>query len=197
MGWCSEFGVQIAECDHPMVAGADACHCDVCGTLCEGRFDGCPDVWARGPIHVNFVRQPASRAERYGARSNGSSAETSRPADAESEPASPQYSANGMGEVLQSLSRLEDRLNTLESSVLDGQSAVAQSEVAELLEKLPRRLGEEIRSALDSREDARIERLDGAIARLLEAVVALDVSANRGRSDEPAPKPRRRSRAAG
>ncbi len=196
MGWCSEFGVEIASCDHPMVAGADACHCDVCGTRCEGRFDGCADVWARGPVQVNFVRQAASGADRHGPHSNGSRAEPS-PSPDELEPAPPQYSANGMGEVLKSLGRLEDRLNTLESSVLDGQSAVAQSEVAELLEKLPHRLGQEIRSALDEREDASTQRLDDAIGRLLEAVVALDVSANRGQSDTPAPKSRRRSRTAG
>jgi hypothetical protein len=31
VGWCSEFGVEISSCGHPMVAGSDACHCDVCG----------------------------------------------------------------------------------------------------------------------------------------------------------------------
>jgi len=53
MGWCHEFGPQIAEtCDHPMVAGATSCSCTICGTVCTGRFAGCNAVWARGPKQV-------------------------------------------------------------------------------------------------------------------------------------------------
>jgi DNA-binding SARP family transcriptional activator len=48
MGWCHEFGCQITSgCNHPMKAGASACTCSVCETVCEGRFSGCPDVFAR------------------------------------------------------------------------------------------------------------------------------------------------------
>ncbi len=179
MGWCSEFGVEIASCDHPMVAGADACHCDVCGARCEGRFDGCADVWARGPVQVDFVRHVSTSPT-----GNGASA-----AEPHVEP------RDEPGEVLQCLRRLETRLNTLEVTVLDGQAAVAQSEVAELLEKLPSRLGKEIRAALDSREDARIQRLDDTVARLLDAVVALDVSANNSHPDGAQTQRRRRARA--
>ncbi|MDQ3306194.1 MAG: hypothetical protein M3535_09495, partial [Actinomycetota bacterium] len=58
MGWCHEFGPQItANCDHPMVAGPDACHCQQCGTDCKGKFAGCVDVWARGPRSIT-VRVP-------------------------------------------------------------------------------------------------------------------------------------------
>lgn len=171
--------MEIASCDHPMVAGADACHCDVCGARCEGRFDGCPDVWARGPVQVNFVRYAPSRTT-----GNGASA-TEPQIEQPDEP----------GEILQSLQRLEARLNTLETTLLDRQSEVAQSEVAELLEKLPSRLGQEIRAALDDREDAQIGRLDDAIARLLEAVVALDVSANSSHADGARTQRRRRARA--
>jgi hypothetical protein len=179
VGWCSEFGVEIASCDHPMVAGADACHCDVCGARCEGRFDGCPDVWARGPVQVNFVRYASNSM-------NGNGASTAEAhVEQRDEP----------GEVLQSLRRLETRLDTLESSVLDGQTAVAQSEVAELLEKLPSRLGQEIRAALDDREDARMQRLDVTVARLLDALVALDVSSNNSHADGGRTQPRRRARA--
>lgn len=50
MGRCHEFGSQIREgCRHPMRAGQTACSCPECGVVCEGQFDGCPDVWARGP----------------------------------------------------------------------------------------------------------------------------------------------------
>lgn len=31
-----------------MQAGESACACPECGVVCEGLFDGCPDVWARG-----------------------------------------------------------------------------------------------------------------------------------------------------
>jgi hypothetical protein len=53
MGRCHEFGSQIREgCGHPMRAGERACACPECGVICEGQFDGCPDVWARGPRPV-------------------------------------------------------------------------------------------------------------------------------------------------
>lgn len=53
MGRCHEFGSQIREgCGHPMRAGERACACPECGVVCQGLFDGCPDVWARGPRPV-------------------------------------------------------------------------------------------------------------------------------------------------
>lgn len=91
MGWCHEFGCQIARgCDHPMQAGETACSCSVCGTVCEGRFGGCGDVWARGPRQFENVpgaaeqagappradlvhpgRQPQPRADQTGAHETG------------------------------------------------------------------------------------------------------------------------------
>jgi DNA-binding SARP family transcriptional activator len=48
MGWCHEFGCQITSgCNHPMQAGATACTCAVCDTVCTGRFSACPEVWGR------------------------------------------------------------------------------------------------------------------------------------------------------
>jgi hypothetical protein len=40
-----------------MRAGERACACPECGVVCQGLFDGCPDVWARGPrpIHLTNV----------------------------------------------------------------------------------------------------------------------------------------------
>ncbi len=53
MGWCRDFGSQIAEgCDHPMQADSDSCHCERCGVVCTGRFEACPAVWAQGPQPV-------------------------------------------------------------------------------------------------------------------------------------------------
>lgn len=57
MGWCHEFGPQIRPgCDHPMVADAQACRCPECAVVCEGRFAGCAQVWARGPVTVTLQR---------------------------------------------------------------------------------------------------------------------------------------------
>src|SRR3954467_15710016 len=51
MGWCHEFGCQITSgCNHPMKAGAAACTCSVCDTVCEGKFSGCPEVFARAVV---------------------------------------------------------------------------------------------------------------------------------------------------
>jgi hypothetical protein len=55
-GLCHEFGSQInSGCDHPMRAGASACSCPECGVVCQGLFDGCADVWARGPRPVTIA----------------------------------------------------------------------------------------------------------------------------------------------
>ncbi len=63
MGLCHDFGPQIAEgCNHPMRAGSDSCTCDVCGVVCQGRFDGCGEVWARGP-HPVLLKTPAPPAD--------------------------------------------------------------------------------------------------------------------------------------
>jgi hypothetical protein len=74
MGLCHEFGSQIRTgCDHPMRAGASACSCAECGVVCRGLFDGCPDVWARGP------RPVAISATRAGAANGAPSATTTLP----------------------------------------------------------------------------------------------------------------------
>jgi hypothetical protein len=60
MGRCHEFGSQIREgCGHPMRAGERACACPECGVVCQGLFDGCPDVWARGPRPVALTNVAA------------------------------------------------------------------------------------------------------------------------------------------
>lgn len=49
MGRCYEFGAAIhAGCERAMIVTAEggACECDVCGTLCPGRFSGCAEVVA-------------------------------------------------------------------------------------------------------------------------------------------------------
>lgn len=41
-----------------MQAGQSACSCPECGTVCRGLFEGCPDVWARGPRPVLVAQDP-------------------------------------------------------------------------------------------------------------------------------------------
>ena len=86
MGLCHEFGSQIRSgCDHPMRAGASACSCAECGVVCRGLFDGCPDVWARGPrpVAISATRAggPRRRRRRWAAAaaSSGGATVTSLP----------------------------------------------------------------------------------------------------------------------
>jgi hypothetical protein len=74
----------------------------------------------------------------------------------ESSSTPPGQESDGIGEVVQSLQTIEARLNALETTLLDVQSTVPRNEVAELLQEMPRRLGEGIRAVLDGREDARV-----------------------------------------
>ena len=72
MGRCHEFGSQIRDgCGHPMRAGEQACACPECGVVCEGQFDGCPDVWARGPRPLALTVTPAIDAPRVRALAPG------------------------------------------------------------------------------------------------------------------------------
>ena len=47
-----------------MRAGERACACPECGVICQGQFDGCPGVWARGPRPVALTVAPAIEAPR-------------------------------------------------------------------------------------------------------------------------------------
>ena len=74
MGRCHEFGSQIREgCGHPMRAGERACSCPECGVVCQGQFDGCPDVWARGPrpVALTITSTPVINASRVRALAAG------------------------------------------------------------------------------------------------------------------------------
>jgi hypothetical protein len=57
MGRCHDFGVQVGrDCEHPMQPGENACSCPHCDSVCEGQFQGCADVWVRGPRAVQVAR---------------------------------------------------------------------------------------------------------------------------------------------
>ncbi len=84
MGWCQEFGSSIAVgCDHPMTAAVDHCTCEVCGTVCNGRFNACASVWANVSLAPAAVRVEPPDGSRPSAvtrppfRSNGKHALTS------------------------------------------------------------------------------------------------------------------------
>src|SRR5215218_10198650 len=77
MGRCHEFGSQIREgCGHPMRAGERACACPECGVICQGQFDGCPDVWARGPRPISLTIAPAIESPRVRVRALAAGPET-------------------------------------------------------------------------------------------------------------------------
>lgn len=54
-----------------MRAGERACACPECGVICQGQFDGCPGVWARGPRPVALSVAPAIEAPRVRALAAG------------------------------------------------------------------------------------------------------------------------------
>ena len=54
-----------------MRAGERACACPECGVICQGQFDGCPEVWARGPRPVALTIAPAIEAPRVRALAAG------------------------------------------------------------------------------------------------------------------------------
>lgn len=54
-----------------MRAGERACACPECGVVCQGQFDGCPDVWARGPRPLTLTLNPSIEAPRVRALAAG------------------------------------------------------------------------------------------------------------------------------
>jgi hypothetical protein len=96
MGRCHEFGSQIREgCSHPMRAGERACACPECGVVCQGQFDGCPDVWARGPRPVTFTMNATIDAPRVRALAAGPAPVRPAAPAAQLPPAPPPPVANG------------------------------------------------------------------------------------------------------
>lgn len=77
-----------------MRAGERACACPECGVICQGQFDGCPDVWARGPRPVALTVAPAIEAPRVRALAAGPE---SAGAGANPPVAAPAATSNGTG----------------------------------------------------------------------------------------------------
>ncbi|MEA2704096.1 MAG: hypothetical protein QOD63_2041 [Actinomycetota bacterium] len=96
MGLCHDFGAQISEgCDHPMRAGSGSCRCDQCGIVCNGRFDACPEVWARGPHPAALASPPARRPPAVPAPLAPAPAAPAATAPAHQVPAGGREGANG------------------------------------------------------------------------------------------------------
>ena len=153
MGRCHEFGSQIREgCGHPMRAGERACACPECGVVCEGQFDGCPDVWARGPRPVALtvtgaaiaaprVRAltagpaPAQAAEMAAPAANGHSAGPPPPPPP-SEPPPPRSPGQGADSRTEILRWFEDAFDELRNELHAVASTVTrqQAMLAELLD---------------------------------------------------------------
>lgn len=75
-----------------MRAGERACACPECGVICQGQFDGCPDVWARGPRPIALTVAPAIEAPRVRALAAGS-----EPANPRMTSTAPAARSNGNG----------------------------------------------------------------------------------------------------
>lgn len=197
MGRCHEFGSQIRDgCGHPMRAGERACSCRECGVVCQGQFDGCPDVWARGPRPVALTLGPAPaidaprvRALNAGLdqpppppRSNGHTSALPPPAPP------PRPPTASRTEVLQwfedAFDELRNELHAVASSVTRQQAMLAElldSREAELrvvmvAESLPELAGEAAAKALNDQSSGLAETVAAGLDDFRESVAASEQS---------------------
>lgn len=193
MGWCHEFGSQIAEgCDHPMTAGSSSCHCEQCGIVCEGKFAGCASVWAAGPREVTLVRPAAgedlrpsrpnrlSRREGFPRRAAADVA-TAEPVDAVATSAGPPATAAAADDVLawlrSAFEGVRSELRVLSDTVERQQRAlavVAESDQAaerlvQLADGLPDRIGGAVAEALRADHELTVARMEELVDELRTA----------------------------
>lgn len=161
-----------------MRAGERACACPECGVVCEGQFDGCPDVWARGPRPLTLTASPAIDAPQVRALAsgpapappttpsngnsnwNGYSASAPPPPPPRAETASPGSGGTSRSEILQwfedAFDELRNELHAVVTTVTRQQAMLAElldSREAELrvvmvAESLPELAGEAAAKAL-------------------------------------------------
>ncbi|MBK9181076.1 MAG: hypothetical protein IPM45_16225 [Acidimicrobiales bacterium] len=167
MGWCHEFGVEIcAGCGEAMVPGVGACSCATCGTVCTGRFRGCPDVWERGPQPVVLAGRrtaparatPTTRTGAVGSGLGTSAGAGPRPGTG---PSRGQGQGPGALPADAGVRGLSDELLAMlveEIRALRGEVARQADELAQLAGRLPseERLAE---AATGTRDDAVEERM--------------------------------------
>lgn len=206
MGRCHEFGSQIREgCGHPMRAGERACSCPECGVVCQGQFDGCPEVWARGPRPVALTVTPtaainaprvralapgpdAAQAPAHAAGSNGYAAQAPPPPPPPPPRAAATAQPRQATEVLKwfedAFDELRNELHAVVSSVTRQQAMMAElldSREAELrvvmvAESLPELAGEAAAKALTDQSDGLAEIVGASLDDFRETVVASEES---------------------
>jgi hypothetical protein len=200
MGRCHEFGSQIREgCGHPMRAGERACACPECGVICQGQFDGCPGVWARGPRPIALTISPAIEAPRVRALTAGPAPATNGSGNTngnggyagppQSPPrAEPGQSGGSRTEILQwfedAFDELRNELHALASTVTRQQAMLAElldSRDAELrvvmvAESLPELVGEAAAKALTDQSDGLAEVVADSLDDFRASMAAADLS---------------------
>ena len=207
MGRCHEFGSQIREgCGHPMRAGERACACPECGVVCEGQFDGCPDVWARGPRPLTLTVSPAIDAPRVRALApgpdpappttpsngnanwNGYSTSAPPPPPPTAETAPQGSGGTSRSEILQwfedAFDELRNELHAVVSTVTRQQAMLAElldSREAELrvvmvAESLPELAGEAAAKAMADQSDGLTEIVAASLDDFRASMQASDLS---------------------
>ena len=154
VGICLEFGPRITEgCDEVMRAADQRCVCPGCGAVCRGRFQGCAEVWKRGPQAVNLVSKAATGRSTARARSGLGPEGREQPDHLTRLPGDPPPSANN-GSVV--------------STPVEHTAATLAEAVEERLAAVGRRLHEGQELALRARLDKIECRLDELTAALEE-----------------------------
>lgn len=165
-----------------MRAGADACSCPECQTVCQGHFGGCSAVWARGPVEVTLSSSPSS--VRVVTEEPVDPFESPAPAQATASPALPGPrmgfggAEGGRTEILDwmraAFDGLRRELRVLNDTVARHQSTLgelaesraAETRVVDLADTLPDRLGAGIAAAIEARQDAYMHQVDEHVSRL-------------------------------
>ncbi|MDQ4133362.1 MAG: hypothetical protein M3179_09200, partial [Actinomycetota bacterium] len=112
-----------------MQAGQAACTCTTCGVVCNGRFESCSDVWARGP--VTLIEAPMRPPPRPAARRREVEVAAEPPAvPVRAEPASaePTRAEVGRPDALDALAWLRREFAGLHARLEDLSDRVARQE---------------------------------------------------------------------
>lgn len=96
-----------------MVPADERCVCPGCGAVCRGRFQGCSEVWSRGPQAVSLISKAAAQRpdlrdrpksghiDAGPAASNGRPDEGPVPSSEENASASEPITTIGLGQVIE------------------------------------------------------------------------------------------------
>lgn len=134
-----------------MVAGADSCACEQCGTVCRGRFPACDEVWARGPRQVTLVRPV--HAVRVGGTGSPAAVAALGPGPEQMPGSDPVEEADSIAVTLEGLRAELRELRDLlarQQELLDERAAadLASGRLVALVESLPGSIGTAVSRAL-------------------------------------------------